>query len=204
MQISPISIRIEAEPSVRLRWLRPAKALGARCRADPGASKKHCATWQPSSQPMAGGAERFVGWGWATFLFGTLRWPADAGKPWRIPRGWRWRACRPGVEALWAGLRLICRWLTASAPPKALRQCQAQALCPLRLIWSWRVFELHGASARSLEPRWRTGLDKDMLPASGQCGPIGLVAASAGGGVVAGYLPAMGVFLTSGPGVALA
>jgi len=117
-----------SEPSVRLRCLRPARRFGRPdAVADSGKASRHCATWQPSSQPHGGAElERFRG-GVATCSDSAVALQM-LGKALEIPRGWRggggagggWRHC--------GGPRLFAAASPLRAAKALCRQCQAQPL----------------------------------------------------------------------------
>ncbi|MCT0203902.1 cobyric acid synthase [Synechococcus sp. CS-602] len=187
---------LEAEPSVRLRWLRPGEALG---RPDavliPGSKQTLRDLAALKASPMAAELERFVAGG--GHLFGLCGGLQMLGKALEDPEGLEGGGGAGGGGGTVAGLGYL-PLLTRFGAAKALRQCQAQALWPAPADLELAGFELHRGLSQVLEPEMENGLEQGH-----GCRPLASAAdlgwwqPSAGGGVVAGtYLH--GVF-ESGP-----
>jgi len=190
-----------AEPSVRLRWLRPARRFRDRPDAVliPGSTADTARPGSPQKPAPMAAELALPCWGCHRLFWNSAVGPADAGKGPGGSRGAEeaWRRCPAGVEALCGPPRLFLPLLTPlRRPQRPLRQCKAQALWPARLIWSWRVFRscIPGPQPGPWSPRWRTAWSKAMAAGLlGQCADSGLVAAQRRRWVVP-HLPAMGCF----------
>ncbi|NQV10694.1 MAG: cobyric acid synthase [Cyanobacteria bacterium] len=172
---------LEAEPSVRLRWLRPGEALGSPdAVVIPGSKQTLRDLAALNSSPMAAELERFVAGG--GHLFGLCGGLQMLGRALEDPQGLEGGGSAAGLGFL----PLLTRFDVA----KALRQSQARALWPAPADLELAGFELHRGRSQVLEQ----GHGCRPLASAAD---LGWWRPSAGGGVVAGtYLH--GVF-ESGP-----